>query len=244
MAVANDKKPPRLRLSEAARIETENLDAQSYVERLSYRGFIAIVSLNALAVLIGYYLIPLPRPAHEVLAIMDTINAIILLGDFLLRLLGSRNRKRYFFVEWGWVDLLGSLPIHPLLRLFRSLRSLRLWVQLARTAESEVRLEARRRLADSALFTVASLVLLVVTFGALAIAIIEPKAPNATIQSGSDAVWYVIASIATVGYGDEVPVTNAGRVVGAILIFVGVGAFSVLTSFIASRFLARAKGDD
>ncbi len=243
MTVANDNKPPRLRLSEAARIQEEDLDAQSYVEQLSYRAFIGIVSLNALAVLIAYYLIPLPRPAREVLAIIDTINAVILLGDFLLRLLGSHNRRRYFFIEWGWVDLLGSLPLHPLLRLLRILRSLKLWFRLAHTAESEIRQEARRRLAESAVFMVASLVLLVVTFGALAIAIIEPRAPNATIQSGSDAVWYVIASIATVGYGDEVPVTNAGRAVGAVLILVGVGAFSVLTSFIASRFLARAKGD-
>jgi voltage-gated potassium channel len=178
-----------------------------------------------------------------VLAVVDTVNAFILLLDFVIRLRISHNRKRYFFIEWGWVDFLGSLPFSPLLRLFRIARSLTLWLRLARTAGVEIRLEARRRLAESALFMVASLVLLVVTFGALAIAIVEPQAPNATIQSGSDALWYVVATIATVGYGDEYPVTSAGRVVGALIIFVGVGAFSVLTSFIASRFLARAKGD-
>jgi voltage-gated potassium channel len=245
MTVPDENRPSRLQLREIANVSAADgeLDAQSYVQRLSYRGFIAIVSFNALAVLIAYYLIPLPRPADEVLVILDTINAVILLGDFLIRLRVSHNRKRYFFIEWGWLDFLGSLPFSPLLRLFRILRSLGLWLRLARTAGSEVRLEARRRLAESALLMVAALVLLVVTFGALAIAIIEPPAPNATIQSGSDALWYVIVSIATVGYGDEIPVTNAGRFVGAIVILVGVGAFSVLTSFIASRFLARAKGD-
>lgn len=246
MTVVNDKKTPRLRLANIAGLDDAadiNLDAQTYVERLSYRGFIAIVSLNALAVLIAYYLIPLPRPADEVLAIVDALNAVILLGDFFLRLRASRDKKRYFFVQWGWLDLLGSLPFHPLLRLFRIVRSLGLWRRLARAVGSEIRLESRRRLAESALFMVASLVLVVVTFGSLAIALIEPRAPGATIQSGSDALWYVIATIATVGYGDEHPVTNAGRVIGAVIIFVGVGAFSVLTSYIASRFLARPRSE-
>jgi hypothetical protein len=245
MTVTRDKKRPRLRHFEARGVgdaEGMALDGQTYVERLSYRLFIAIVSLNALVVLIAYYFVPLPRPAREVLAIIDTLNAVILLGDFLVQLLGSPDRKRYFLVEWGWTDLLGSLPFHPLLRLLRILRSLRLWLRLMRTSEREVRLEARRRLAESALFMVGSLVLVVVTFGALAIAIVEPGAPGATIQSGGDALWYVIATIATVGYGDEYPVTSTGRLVGAAVILVGVGAFSVLTSFIASRFLARAKG--
>lgn len=246
MTVTDEKKPPLRRLAAIASADTadgSDADSQSYVQRLSYRGFIAMVSLNALAVLIAYYLIPLPRAADEVLLIVDSVNAVILLLDFLIRLRLSPNRKRYFFIEWGWVDLLGSLPFNPLLRLFRILRSLALWLRLSRTVGAEIRLEARRRLAESALFMVASLVLVVVTFGALAIAIVEPSAPGATIQSGSDALWYVIATIATVGYGDEYPVTSTGRAVGTVIIVVGVGAFSVLTSFIASRFLARAKTD-
>lgn len=239
MTLPDPAKSPRARLAGAARADaaTPDLDTNTYAERLSYRIFIAIVSLNAFTVLIAYYLIPLPRPAREVLAIIDTVNAVILFGDFALRLIGSANRPRYFFVELGWLDLLGSLPFHPLLRLFRIARSLTLWVQLARPAEREARAEARRRLAENALFVVASLVLLVITFGGLAIAIIEPPAPGATIQSGSDALWYVMATIATVGYGDEHPVTNAGRIVGVLIMLVGVGAFSVLTSYIASRFL-------
>ncbi len=66
-------------------------------------------------------------------------------------------------------------------------------------------------------FVVASLVVILVTFGGLAISLIEPAAPGANIKTGSDAVWYVIVTIATVGYGDRYPVTNQGRIVGVIL---------------------------
>ena len=53
------------------------------VERLTYRIFIGIVSLNALIVLIGLYLIPLPEPAKEVLWIVDALNALIFLARLL-----------------------------------------------------------------------------------------------------------------------------------------------------------------
>jgi len=44
-------------------------------------------------------------------------------------------------------------------------------------------------------------------------------------------------TLATVGYGDKYPVTTAGRVVGVIVIVVGVALFSALTSFLAQWFI-------
>jgi voltage-gated potassium channel len=51
-------------------------------------------------------------------------------------------------------------------------------------------------------------------------------------------VWWGLVTITTVGYGDQYPVTDAGRMVGTLLLFAGVGLFSVLTGFIANAFLA------
>jgi voltage-gated potassium channel len=45
-------------------------------------------------------------------------------------------------------------------------------------------------------------------------------------------------TITTVGYGDQYPVGEGGRMVGTILLFAGIGLFSVLTGFIANVFLA------
>ncbi len=45
-------------------------------------------------------------------------------------------------------------------------------------------------------------------------------------------------TITTVGYGDQYPVGEGGRLVGTILLFAGIGLFSVLTGFIANVFLA------
>jgi Ion channel len=45
-------------------------------------------------------------------------------------------------------------------------------------------------------------------------------------------------TMSTVGYGDRFPVTNLGRVIGAIIIIVGVGLFGTITGFLANAFLA------
>jgi voltage-gated potassium channel Kch len=52
------------------------------------------------------------------------------------------------------------------------------------------------------------------------------------------AVWWAIVTLATVGYGDVVPHTAWGRVVGSVVIVVGVTFISFLTATITSYFVA------
>jgi len=54
-----------------------------------------------------------------------------------------------------------------------------------------------------------------------------------------DAVWYVIVTMATVGYGDKTPVTAGGRVVGSILILASVVLVSLFTATASSLLVAR-----
>lgn len=52
-------------------------------------------------------------------------------------------------------------------------------------------------------------------------------------------------TISTVGYGDQSPVTTAGRVVGTLIVVVGVGIFGTFTGYLANAFLApRRMGDE
>ncbi len=48
-------------------------------------------------------------------------------------------------------------------------------------------------------------------------------------------------TITTVGYGDKYPTTAGGRMVGTIMMIVGVGIFSTFAGFIANSFLAPRK---
>ena len=83
--------------------------------------------------------------------------------------------------------------------------------------------------------------ILVLEFGSLEMLHVEQNAPGANITTASDALWYTIVTISTVGYGDQYPVTNAGRIVGALIIVVGVGIFGTFTGYLANLFLSPRK---
>jgi voltage-gated potassium channel Kch len=82
----------------------------------------------------------------------------------------------------------------------------------------------------------------VVTAGSILIVLIEAPVEESNIKTGSDAVWWSIVTVATVGYGARFPVTDLGRLIGTIMVVMGVSLFSVLTSYIATQFMARRKG--
>ena len=83
--------------------------------------------------------------------------------------------------------------------------------------------------------------ILVLEFGSLEMLNIEQYAPGANITTGSDALWYVIVTISTVGYGDQYPVTNEGRLFGSLIIVIGVGIFGTFTGYLATLFLSSSK---
>ena len=85
--------------------------------------------------------------------------------------------------------------------------------------------------------------ILVLEFGSLQILYLEQDAPGANITSASDALWYTIVTISTVGYGDQYPVTNPGRVMGSFIIVLGVGIFGTFTGYLANLFLAPRSRD-
>jgi voltage-gated potassium channel len=56
--------------------------------------------------------------------------------------------------------------------------------------------------------------------------------------SAWDGLWWAIVTVTTVGYGDIVPKTDAGRVIGIAVMLGGIGFLAVLTAAIAQRFIA------
>jgi voltage-gated potassium channel len=55
------------------------------------------------------------------------------------------------------------------------------------------------------------------------------------------ALWYTLQTVTTVGYGDHVPTTEIGRVVGASVMIVGVALIAILTASITSVFVEAAQ---
>lgn len=203
---------------------------------VGYEIFIGAISVLSILNLLLMYVVN-QESLDTVLFAMNVLLTIILFADFLYRLATAPSRRHYFFREFGWADLAASLPVMQLkiLRVFRLIRVFRL---LRANGVRVIGNSLLRNRAGSALLSLLLMGILVLEFGSLWILAIEQNAPGANITDASDAIWYVIVTISTVGYGDQYPVTNHGRMLGAVIIIIGVGIFGTFTGYLANVFLA------
>jgi voltage-gated potassium channel len=62
-----------------------------------------------------------------------------------------------------------------------------------------------------------------------------------TFPTVGDGLWWAIQTVTTVGYGDLVPSSTAGRLVAALVMVLGIGFLTVITAAITSTFIESAK---
>jgi voltage-gated potassium channel len=80
---------------------------------------------------------------------------------------------------------------------------------------------------------------LVILVGTIVMYNIESKVPNTQIKSYLDSLWWCVATVTTVGYGDIVPVSNLGRIVAIFYMFFGISMISLLFFVITNSFYRR-----
>jgi len=120
----------------------------------------------------------------------------------------------------------------PMLRPLRVLRLLRLGTIAARGLRDGRTILGRRGVRYTALVAV-----VVVFAGAAAETALERNATGATVHGFGDALWWAVTTVTTVGYGDKVPVTPAGRGVAIVLMLTGIAIFGAVTASIAAYFV-------
>jgi len=216
---------------------------RSELKNTAYEIFIGVLSILSILNLVLAYALRSDPSLQTVLSVMNGLFSVIFLIDFVYRIFTAPSASRYFFRDFGWADLLASLPFaeFKILRIFRLVRVYRLLRKLG--VRSLVRTLVNDR-ANSALMTLLLMGILVLQFGSITMLAIEEHAEGSNITTASDALWYTIVTIATVGYGDTFPVTNLGRILGAMIIIVGIGIFGTFTGYLANLFLGPSKSEE
>jgi voltage-gated potassium channel len=152
--------------------------------------------------------------------------------DYLVRLVLARRTWR--FVYRHPLDLL--IVAAPF---FRFLRLLRLVAAIS-TLGRVLRDDFRGRVGSYLIVSVSLLSIV----AALGVYEAERDAPEASILTFGDSLWWVLTTITTVGYGDLSPVTTEGRLVAAGLMLAGIAVLGTVTAAIATWFLEQVGAHD
>jgi voltage-gated potassium channel len=186
--------------------------------------------------------------------ILDIL-AVIFLADILLNWLVTPGppwwRPTLDVIAWTvWgafaVDYLARLYLHPhRWEFFRTHMLDLLMVALPMLRLLRVGLVLRKAFRSVSTEQIASsliaIVVAVVAAGAILEWRVEHLAPNANITTLGTAFWWAIVTTTTVGYGDTYPVTTAGRLIGSVIMVVGIGLIGTVSATIAAWFVTHKK---
>jgi len=218
---------------------TSPKESTEIVFHANYELFIVALLVLQLINSILWILVADPEQ-YGVLKIVGGGIGFFLLIDAFYRVYKAPRRKRYLGEFLGWMTLLGSVPV-PFFCLVRLLWYVLMTRKLRRDDYGLMRRVVVEQRARSTLLAVILMAIIVVEISSLLIIKTETQSTDANIHTASDAIWWSLVTVATVGYGDKYPVTNSGRIVGVGLMLVGVSLFGVFTSFLAQWFFSPKK---
>ncbi len=159
-------------------------------------------------------------------------------GPVLLEM--ARMKWAYIKSPLAVIDLLAILPSYRPIRLLRIFLLFRLFklFRYARSVHGMAEVLSERRFE---FLTLAGFMVFVVLTAASAIYVFEGPIPASPIDDLTDAIYWALVTLSTVGYGDIVPLTPEGRAVAGALILAGIGVLAFSTSIIVSAFQGKLK---
>jgi voltage-gated potassium channel len=213
---------------------------------------IALILLNVVAVVMQT-VEPVERQLHELFRTLEVFSVTVFSAEYLARLWvctqksqfghGHWGRLRYALTPMALIDLLAILPFFisglaidlRFLRVMRLLRLARI-LKLGRYSNalqliSRILVSKKEELAV-ALAAVLSLLLVASSF----MYFIENRAQPDAFASIPDTMWWAVATLTTVGYGDVFPITPFGKLFGSLIAIFCLGLFALPAGIIAGGF--------
>lgn len=191
----------------------------------------------------------LDEGVRKVLSVVETVTVMIFSLEYLLRLFVADKKFRYVFSFYGIIDLAAILPFYVMsgidLRSLRALRFLRLIrvLKLLRYSKAMHRFGRAFAIAKEEIVLFGVVTVLLLYFSAVGIYYFENEAQPGAFTSVFHSLWWAVATLTTVGYGDVYPITLGGRLFTFFILMVGLGIVAVPAGLLASA-LSKARGEE
>lgn len=186
---------------------------------------------------------------RRILRVFEIFSVAIFTVEYVLRIALSRPARSYLFSFFGVIDLLAILPFYLAtgldLRSLRAFRLLRLFriLKLARYSAAAQRYHRAFLIAREELVLFGTTALIAPYLAAVGIYYFENAAQPEKFSSVFDSLWWALATLTTVGYGDVYPVTTGGRIFTFVVLVIGLGVVAVPSGLIATA-LSTAREED
>lgn len=197
---------------------------------------ILLALISVVLVLLGFTdLIDLDTPPYSVI---DFLIWLIFVVDYSWRLVTAKAKLT--FISKNIFDLLAILPLNAIFTVFRLGRVFRLarltkLVKLSRLLRvigltGKLERKLAKFLHTNGLIYILYVNTFIVLVGSAILSVVEDMA-------FSDSLWWALVTVTTVGYGDVIPSTIFGKWIAVLLMVVGIGTISMLTSALTNFFV-------
>jgi len=196
--------------------------------------------------LITFSLETLPDLSSEtrrILQAIEVVTVVFFTIEYLLRLYVSESRLLFATSFFGLIDLLAILPFYIAsgidLRSMRAFRLLRLFriFKLVRYSAAVRRFHRALLIAKEEIILFFSVTVILLFIAATGIYYCEHEAQPETFKSVFHGLWWAVATLTTVGYGDVYPVTVGGRIFTFVILLVGLGIVSVPAGLVSAALI-------
>lgn len=207
------------------------------------RVFDYIIQFLIIVSIISFSIETLPILSDELrsyLKLLELVIVAIFSIEYLLRIIVSNNSLKFIFSFEGIIDLLAILPFYVRVGIdLRSIRIFRLF-RLFRAFKLLRYSKAITRFKSSILFIKAELILFSVTticliyLSAVGIYYFENDAQPESFSSVFESLWWAVATLTTVGYGDVYPITIGGKIFTFFILMIGLSIVAIPAGLISS----------
>lgn len=178
------------------------------------------------------------------LRVVEIVTVSIFTMEYILRVFLAKPKRGFIFSFFGIVDLLSILPFYVStgldLRSVRAFRLLRLFraLKLVRYSKAIQRFHRALMIAREELVLYFIVTIMLIYFAAVGIYFCENDAQPDKFQSVFHSLWWAVATLTTVGYGDVYPITVGGRIFTFLMLLIGLGIVSVPAGIVSSALQA------
>ena len=208
--------------------------------------FLIVVSLITFSI---ETLPDLSESAQWWLNVTEIVTVIFFTLEYLLRLFLAKKKLKFIFSFFGIIDLLAILPFYIAsgldLRSVRAFRMLRLFraFKIMRYSKAISRFHQALMIAREEIILFVIVTILLIYFSAVGIYFFEHDVQPEKFSSVFHSLWWSVATLTTVGYGDIYPVTVGGKIFTFAILLIGLGIISVPAGLVSSA-LSKAREMD